>query len=340
MSNINKIQSYLQKQYIGRISTNLPLFTWTGQKSCSFRCIVCGDSQKSTIKKRGAIYEREGDWFYKCHNCGHSSYFTSFLKEYFPQQYGEMLMENMKGLKHENISYHVEEKKIEAKDWEGLIDKLTDLGPQHEAMIYVKNRKIPSHQLNRIYYTDNFNVTYQRLAKLFNIKQEDMKHVPSMRAILFPFVDDENNLMFIQARFLDDAQMRYLTVKILDVSKIFGIEKINKNRDVFVFEGAFDSFFVDNSIATADADLTRSAEYVDKEKLILVYDNEPRSKIACKKIENALRLGFKVVIFPEWVKGKDINEMFLNGHDVQHIVETYHVQGMLGLLKHSVWKKC
>jgi hypothetical protein len=334
------IANYTQKLYINRISSSLPLFKWTSSKAASFRCILCGDSKKSKTKKRGTIYEFEGEWRYKCHNCGESMYFTTFMKENFNELYREMLLESMKGTKADNISYIVEKKQEEAKNWECVLTSLKDLGPQHEAAMYVKNRRIPIHQFDRIYYTDNFAETYYRLCKLFNITPED-KHVPSMRAILFPFLDKENNLMFIQGRFIDDnAVMRYLTVRFLDASKIFGLETLNINQDVFVFEGAIDSFFISNSVATADADLTRAIQYIDKSKLVLVYDNEPRSKIACRKIENALKSGFKVVIFPERIIEKDINDMFLSNLNVQELVENNIHQGMMGLLKFQKWKKC
>jgi len=262
------------------------------------------------------------------------------MKENFNEIYREMLLESMKGLKTNQISYVVEKKQEEAKNWECILTPLKDYGHQHEAVVYVKNRKIPLHQFDRIYYTDNFAETYQRLCTMFGIIPED-KHIPQMKAILFPFLDKENNLMFIQGRFIDDnAFMRYLTVRFLDVSKIFGLETINQNQDVFVFEGAFDSFFISNSVATADADLTRASQYIDKQKLVLVYDNEPRSKIACRKIENALKAGFRVVIFPEKVTEKDINLMFLANQDVQQLVENNIYQGMMGLLKFQKWKRC
>lgn len=333
-----EISYYIQKQYINRISASLPLFKWNSQKDASFRCIICGDSKKSKTKKRGCIYEQNGQWYYKCHNCGVSTYFTAFLKEYFSEMYREMLLENAKGVSSiSNISFIVEHKEIETKHWESFITPLSDLGPDHDVILYVKSRKIPSHHYRRLYYTEDFHELYHKLTRLFGVVPE--KDVPNTNALLFPFVDCENNLMFLQARFFSD-EFRYLTVRFKDVPKLFGLEQINLNKKVFVFEGAIDSLFVNNSVATADADLTRATQYIKKENLVLVYDNEPRSVIACRKIERALKAGFSVVIYPEHIKSKDINLMYLDGLDVQRLVEENHYKGMMGLLKFQNWKKC
>ena len=49
--------------------------------------------------------------------------------------------------------------------------------------------------------------------------------------------------------------------------------------------------------------------------------------------------GDPVVIFPDSVKQKDINEMVLAGHNVQDLVESNTYQGLQAKLKLSQWKK-
>ena len=63
---------------------------------------------------------------------------------------------------------------------------------------------------------------------------------------------------------------------------------------VIVVEGPFDSMFLDNAIATADANLSMT-EYLGKDNLILVFDNEPRNKFILK-----YNLIVYILIYVKW----------------------------------------
>ena len=47
---------------------------------------------------------------------------------------------------------------------------------------------------------------------------------------------------------------------------------IDENEKIYVVEGPIDSLFIENSIATADANLTAASEIFDKQKLTLIFD--------------------------------------------------------------------
>ena len=72
---------------------------------------------------------------------------------------------------------------------------------------------------------------------------------------------------------------------------------------------------------------------------VFVYDNEPRNKQIIDRISKAIDKGFEVVIWPTNLEEKDINDMFLAGHDVQSLVEFNTYTGLEAQVKLSEWKK-
>ena len=72
---------------------------------------------------------------------------------------------------------------------------------------------------------------------------------------------------------------------------------------------------------------------------VWVYDNEPRSKEIVQRISITIDRGDKVVIWPNNIYEKDINDMVLSGHNVQSIVESNIYDGLEANLKFNNWKR-
>jgi hypothetical protein len=72
---------------------------------------------------------------------------------------------------------------------------------------------------------------------------------------------------------------------------------------------------------------------------IWVFDNEPRNREIVERINKAINRGDKVVIWPNNIVQKDINDMVLSGHQVQDIVESNTFQGLQAKLNFTNWKK-
>ena len=137
------------------------------------------------------------------------------------------------------------------------------------------------------------------------------------------------------------SQIKYITI-ILDDShpKIYGLDTIDWDKTVYVVEGPFDSMFIDNAIAMVGADIDKMFFITHFEtNFVMVYDNEKRNKQIVDRIEKAITANFSVVIWPNDVIEKDINDMVLAGRDVQHIVECNNYSGLEAKLKFTTWKK-
>ena len=121
-----------------------------------------------------------------------------------------------------------------------------------------------------------------------------------------------------------------------DSPKVYGLDRINTKETVYVTEGPFDSHFITNAIAMCGSDVNLSAyDY----RFVFVFDNEPRSREIVSKIAKTIEVGHKVVIFPSNIREKDLNEMYIAGHEVQSLVESNIYQGLEAKLKLQTWKR-
>ena len=168
------------------------------------------------------------------------------------------------------------------------------------------------------------------------LKEDDVR-------LVIPFYDAEKNLVSFQGRALGESKLRYITVKLdKDNHKIFGLDRINTEETVYVVEGPIDSLFLSNCIATADSNLMVASKYISKDKLVLVYDNEPRNKELHKQMDVAIEQHYQIVIWPEMIEEKDINEMIMSGFtqdDVEDMIESRTFVNLRAKMEFINWKK-
>ena len=139
---------------------------------------------------------------------------------------------------------------------------------------------------------------------------------------------------------MGNSSLRYLTVRKTNAPLVYGIQNIDLNKTVFVIEGPFDSMFVENSIAPGGTDFIKATNMIPKENAVLVFDNQPRNKEVCKLIEKNIDKGYQVVIWPQNLVEKDINEMVLAGRSVAKILKENTFKGLTAMTKYIAWKRC
>jgi hypothetical protein len=322
----------------------LPLLEPVGD-NWNFRCVVCGDSKKSETKKRGWILVQGNKITYFCHNCGYNKPILTFLKQYYPdvaKSYIKLAFKN-KRRDHQDALVQTEVKKDTSSNQQGQlkIPKMNTLPADHFAVKYFMRRKLPLKFLRYLYFTDNY------CAFINTIIPDKFKNVPDKDPrIVIPFYNKHQKIFAVQGRALEGGYLRYITIKFNEHKKIFGLERMKRNKTVPVFEGAFDSFFIPNAIAMggADLDLKYLKELAPMDRYLFCFDNEPRNKEMCCRVEKVLKAGFRVCLMPAKYKkyGKDINKMVENGmtpHQICAIIKDNIVQGKFGLMKFNLWKK-
>jgi len=320
---------FVDVKYINSISIRLSKFKKVKSNLYNFRCPLCGDSQKQKSKARGYFYGVKADVNFKCHNCGASMTFSSFLKELDSTMHRQYVLEKFKD-GHTGKATVVEEPKFEFK--KPVFKKKLDLPKASEvpdAKEYLDRRKLDS---TKFYYTDKFREWTNTQKQTFDYVGKDE------RRIIIPMYNEKNNLIGFQGRSLDSNSVKYITIMLNEGSpKIYGLNTIDRKSKVYVVEGPFDSNFLSNSVALCGSD--GDVVCLEGSSIVFVYDNEPRNKEIVARIDRCIERGDSVVIWPNNVKEKDINDMVLSGHNVQEMVESNTYHGLEAKLKFTTWKR-
>jgi transcription elongation factor Elf1 len=332
---------FIDRSFLLRISPKLQRFTQKKDDLYNFRCPLCGDSQKNKTKSRGYVYRKKNDYFYMCHNCGASTTFYNFLDKVDPTLIKEYALERYKNGETGNNNYpkpDFEEFKTEKPIFKKALDlpSIDSLPEAHFAKVYVQQRRIPETFLSQLYYAEDFAAFIQSLGIQKELSKEDKR-------LVIPFYDQEKNLVAIQGRALGESKLRYITIKLHeDNHKFFGLDRIDEEKMIYVVEGPIDSMFLDNAVATADSNLESITSIYDKSKVTLVFDNEPRNKEIIKKIDEAIEKHYNVVIWPEMIESKDINDMILDGFspdEIQDIISKHTFVNLRAKAEFVNWKK-
>jgi len=320
--------NHVDSKFINLISSKLQKFKRVKSDLYNFRCPICGDSKKNKSKTRGYLYSMKSDVNFRCHNCGASMTFSSFLKQQDPVLHKQYVFERFKqgttgrATVVEEPKFHFEAPKFKKKI------NLPKASENPKADGYLTARKLNS---NDFYYAENFKKFVNTLKQTFDDTKYDEER------IIIPLYY-EKNLIGLQGRSLGPSKVKYITVMLNDdAPKIYGLDNIRANAPVYVTEGPFDSTFIRNSVAMCGADADVSRWGISNP--VWIYDNEPRSSEIVRRIGNTIDSGESLVIWPNGIDDKDINDMVMSGLDVQSVIESNTYSGLEAKLKFNTWKK-
>ena len=332
--------SLVDAKYIGLVSIKLQKFSKKKEGLYNFRCPYCGDSQKSKSKTRGYLYRLKNDHNFKCHNCGVSRTFTNFLKDIDRSLYDQYVFERYKmgttgkasnTPKPENFKF--EKPVFIKKDFD--LPKISELNTLHPARKFLNNRRIPIKYLSELYFAEKFKEWTNTQKYTFSNLENDEPR------IIIP-LKNKGKIFGFQGRSINPkSKLKYITI-ILDEEepKIFGLDKIDKSKKVYIVEGPFDSMFIENCIAMVGADISGSF-FVENNDVdfVMVYDNEKRNKQIVDRMEKSISMEIPIVIWPETIEQKDINDMILTGLNVQDVIESNIYKGLHAKTKLTNWKR-
>jgi transcription elongation factor Elf1 len=347
---------YIDRKFLGFVSSKLEQYKQKSTDLYNFRCPYCGDSKKNKLKARGYVYRKSNDYFFICHNCGKSTTFAKFLEEVDGSTYKQYILERYSSGETGNHNYKkpdFSELKGNAfarfnstgetikkeKTWSDFSEySIEKLSPEHYARDYIQKRKIPEKYWNEIFFIPKFREFLE-----IEFPQHSKDEVPNDDRIVLFYTNEKGEITNVAGRALSESKVRYCTVKVSDEKKLFGLHRLRKQERIYVLEGQFDSYFVENSIASGDSNLGGVAAVLSELDVVLVYDREPRNKDIVKQIEKSVHNGYKICLFPESVKGKDVNEMIQNGltaEEIKSIIDNNTFSGLQAKLEFIRWKRC
>jgi len=319
----------VDSKYIGLVSSRLQKFKRVKSDLYTFRCPICGDSQKNKNKTRGYLYPVKNNTNFKCHNCGASLSFNNFLKELDPTLHKQYTLEKFRD-GHTGRGFVVEAPKLEFS--KPVFRKKLDLPKASEVPVakeYLEKRKLNP---EKFYFADKFKQWTNSQKQTFDTIGRDECR------IIIPMYGKDNNLIGFQGRSLVPNSVKYITVMLdEEAPKIYGLNEVNEQLPIYVVEGPFDSTFVNNSVALCGSD--GDLGYFKGSDVILVYDNEPRNREIVNRIGKCISRGERVVIWPSVVLEKDINDMVLAGHNVMDVIKSNTYSGLEAKIKFNNWKK-
>ena len=319
---------YVDSKFIGLVSSRLEKFKRVKSNLYNFRCPICGDSKKNKSKTRGYLYAVKANTNFKCHNCGASMSLNNFLKQVDPAVHKQYVLEKFKeGHTGRNFVTEEPDFKFEAPKFKKKL-KLPKASEDPRPAGYLTARKLnPDH----FYYAKHFKKFVNCLKQTFDDEKHDEER------IIIPLYY-EKNLIGLQGRSIKPNPVKYITVMLDDdAPKIYGLDNIRKDAPVYITEGPFDSTFIRNAFAMCGADANVDRWGISNR--VWIYDNEPRNREIVNRISKTIDSGDSVVIWPEGIDDKDINDMVMSGLDVQSVIESNTYSGLQAKLKFTTWKK-
>ena len=307
----------IDTQYLYNISPRLDRFKKKSRNLFNFRCPYCGDSKKNKSKARGFVYAVKNEYFYKCHNCSKGTTLGKLIEYIDPQLYKEYIIEKYKSGNNnivEEPEFKFEPVKFDDKQLKDLtrLDKI----PTHPAYkLFIEKRKLQDYA-DKFFLVDKFMAWVNTLIpNKFPVIKEDHPRV------VIPFLD-QNKMFAFQGRAFGNEQPKYITIK-LDENKrrIYGLDRLDVTKKVYITEGPIDSLFLTNAVAAAGSDLEISTL---KQNAVYVFDNEPRNEEIIKKMQRLIEKNYKCCVWPKSLKYKDINDMVIAGMspvEIQTIID-------------------
>jgi transcription elongation factor Elf1 len=338
---------YIDAKYAQILGSRLRNFKQKNDYLWNYSCPVCGDSSKNKLRARGYIYRTKSDLFCKCHNCGHSTNIGNLIKYVDPQLYDEYVLERYKAgavkqNSHKDVSQILPEKEtpqLLEDDILSSLDRLDELDVSHPAVKYVLKRKIPRDKWHLLYFAPKFKKFTNSVTPKF-VEPIEGEH-PRM---IIPYFTPAGKCFAFQARAYGDEDPKYYTIKVDETEeKIYGLDRVDYGKRIYVVEGPIDSLFLPNAIAVSGSSFDTPTIRKLLTNATIVMDNEPRNKDIVKQLEKYIELGYSVCMYPDTVTQKDINDMILHGgmspDEIIELINTNTYTGMEAKLKFINWRK-
>lgn len=303
----------------------------------NFSCPFCGDSKKNKLKARAYIYPfSPGEYNFHCKNCGKGSSVKNFLKEISPESYHSLLIHSfISPQQHELVT---QRDKVESV----ILPK--ELIPYYNIELskrFIAARKIPEQRLIDVYYIEDLNELINNYTYL---GYSPLKY-ESPRLVFVIRNEDREIIGYVTRAIYKKDPMRYYNISITKEPLLYGINRLDNTKPIWIVEGIIDSLFLENSIASCSSSFQPAVDFCNRKnykQYTLVYDNEPYNQQICNNIKHSIESGHEVVIYNQFpFKGKDINEMILKngigGKEVQAELSRHAFQGIRAQLEYFYW---
>ncbi len=273
---------YIDVNYANQVGRLLRNFKKKDDYLWNFSCPICGDSKKNKHKARGYLYRFKDGLVFKCHNCNVPVItLRTFLKTLDANLYGEYVKEVYKENASSSGTHPTEKTRIKEPEPEPeeIVDTVLDrarrldkLPPDHPAVRYVLGRQLPVSTLRLLYFVPKYK---KYINSLVPGKFENLEN--DIPRLIIPYFNQHGAVDAVQGRAFGNEEPRYITIKLNpDSQRVYGMERLDYSKRIYVVEGPLDSLCIPNAIAVSGSSFGSATVEMLKANATLVFDNEPR----------------------------------------------------------------
>lgn len=271
-----------------------------GKDSWKMRCPFCGDSKKSTSKKRGNYYLDSG--MYKCFNGECQKYCDSFtlIAELTGQDVSQVKRDFFRYEHSGGGSFEYIQTFEDSTPNESILNDFiipeTWINVPDDIHHYIDNRMISSAPN----VSSNWNIYYNTAS----------------RRLVIPWLKNGKIVYYQERAIYADQTPKYLFPKDMASRPVFGSDNIDSSYPwIFYLEGALDSIWVKNGVASGSITLSNSqldslSNYIGHQ-IVYFPDNPWIDKASVENIRKLSKTNKDLLIWmwPKNIKEKDVNEL-------------------------------
>lgn len=317
---LDKKKLELTREYIVKKFFNLGYYAQYNSSNDSYccSCPLCNEGSTGIGRIKRCFYYPDTNLIY-CYHCGWSSKPLKWIMEVSGMSYDEVYNEVISGeYDFVSIDEFLKNSSQEIIKYPDIPQDSIDLNDKNQ-LRYFKNNKIIQSAWK--YLKDRGIFTAPNTPEHWFVSLKDPIH---RDRLIIPYYGSKNKVEFYQSRDITgDSDIRYLS-KAGGVKSIFNFNNLNYNlSEYFIFEGPFDSCFIENGVAVGGITPNKAkfnAKQQDQINMILdmdriwVLDSQYKDETALLKTKSLLEDGESVFIWPEQDGKlyKDVNEMILD----------------------------
>lgn len=282
----------------------------------NFKCPHCDDtnSRKRVGRAFVTIKNRDGKWqaHYTCHNggCEYNDPVGAirYLKTEHPQAFEDFKRETNKSKNNFKFNIRKKFKSTQNNDWDKIEKEYIAKVKREEEEQKLKDREAMKHFIpitepsilknTAIKYCQNRMIPKKIWRKFFVCTKGKYRNY-----MIIPYFKKGEKPTYFQARALYD----YVTPKYknkVGEKQPYNIDFVDPNKPIMVFEGAIDSFFVENSFALGGVSVSEAIEdRFEKDNLYFIYDNDVAGRSQSNKM---LERGYKVFNWDRFLNDLEI----------------------------------
>jgi len=298
-----------------------------------FSCPICNEGTHPN-RKRGAILGPVANKPYTtvlCHNCNPDG--MSFRR--FVETVDPILFLEYQRLEKEQFIKDLKEGKINKK--QKIID---NVAPVYDEVSFYKlnpdtfvqctdnpaafqyahyQRKIPRNIISELMYCPKKTINgrpnpfYDML--IFPLYSEQIKGYPI-----------DAHVHGFQGRSIR-GEKRFYTFSKNEAFKVYNLFRVDRRKDVYIFEAIIDSLGIPNSVAALGSSMSDRVKDMLPKRVWCLDNDDTGYKKSLKLVEQ----GERVLIWPEEIKAKDFNKLVEKGvshQQLTRLIEEYTMEGI------------